>query len=474
MIVFGPLESPGRQLRSRTDQKDELPMALSFDRFAEELTYDALTDDVLAILRRSFTDTIGVAVAGTTTPLSSIARRVAPMIFGTGSSGSSRILFDGAAVSPVGAAMAGAFTIDSIDAHDGTTPCKGHAGAAVFPALIAIAQASGQPIDGRQFASALAVAYEISYRAGLAQHATCPDYHTSGAWTAVGVAVAGAKLLGGTNEQIRHAAGIGEYHGPRSQMMRCIDHPTMLRDGVGWGAPSGVTAAYLAMEGFTGAPALTCEGIECNDFWVDLGDCWRLVDHTHYKAYPCCRWAHPALDAVYDMMQDNALTHDMIKAVNIRTFHYATRLAGHEPKTQDEFAYSIAFPVAAMIVRGQVGVSELSQEALTDPDILRISRATNLIDDDEMTQISTDKRWAQVSLDLKDGQTIKSEARTPRGDADLPLSDLEISAKFQSLTDPVLSFAHANSIEELSSQFDALSSVDFAHLLDLCTKCPTR
>ena len=74
--------------------------------------------------------------------------------------------------------------------------------------------------------------------AGLVQNATCPDYHTSGAWTTVGVAGVGTKLLGANTEQIRQAAGIGEYHEPCSQMMRCIDHPTMVRDGVGcsfWG-----------------------------------------------------------------------------------------------------------------------------------------------------------------------------------------------------------------------------------------------
>lgn len=445
-------------------------MPIPFDTFAHDLTYADLPAEVLAILRRSFTDTMGVAAVGSTTPLSKIARRVAPMIFGAGSAGAARVLMDGTAVSPAGAAMAGAFTIDSIDAHDGTTPCKGHAGSAVFPAMIAMAQATEQPIDGKRFAEILAVAYEVSYRAGLVQHATCPDYHTSGAWTAVGVAAAGAKLLGGNAEHIRQAAGIGEYHGPRSQMMRCIDHPTMLRDGVGWGAPSGVTAAYLAMEGFTGAPALTCEGEDGRAYWTDLGQGWRVVDHTHYKAYPCCRWAHPSVDAVSDMMKDNALTHDMIEAVDIRTFHYATRLAGHEPQTQDEFAYSIAFPVAAMIVRGQVGIPELSQEALSDPDILRISRATNLIDDAEMTRISTDKRWAQVSLVLKDGRRIESAARTPRGDADMPLSDSEISTKFQSLSAPILGQQRADEIEGLSGQFDALSVKDFAHLLDLCTR----
>jgi len=447
-------------------------MGQRFDGFAAGLRYDALPEDVLAVLRRSFTDTMGVAAVGSTTPLSGIARRVAPMIFGGGSAGSARMLIDGTGVSPVGAAMAGAFTIDSIDAHDGTTPCKGHAGSAIFPALIAMVQASGRPVDGKGFAELLGVAYEVSYRAGLAQHATCTDYHTSGAWTAVGVAAAGAKLLGGTAEQIRHAAGIGEYHGPRSQMMRCIDHPSMVRDGVGWGAPSGVTAAYLALEGFTGAPALTCESEVAAEFWADLGQGWRLVEDTHYKAYPCCRWSHPSLDAVHDMMRDHSLHHSQIEAVEIRTFHYATRLAGHEPQTQDEFAYSIAFPVAAMIVRGQVGVDELSDTALQDPDILRVSRATRLIDDPEMTRISTAQRWAQVTLVLKDGRRIEDAPRTPRGDADQPLSDAQISDKFHLLADPVLGRARADEVEDLTGRFDSLSAPELNHLFDLCCRRP--
>ena len=57
------------------------------------------------------------------------------------------------------------------------------------------------------------------------------------------------------DERLRHAFGIAEYHGPRSQMMRCIDFPTMVKDGSDWGAAVGVSAAYLARDGFTGAPA---------------------------------------------------------------------------------------------------------------------------------------------------------------------------------------------------------------------------
>jgi len=443
--------------------------------FAANLTYKDLPDPLLRILRRSFFDTMGVAAIGSTTNMSSISRKAALAVFGTGSAAGARILMDGNTLSPAGAAMAGAFMVDSIDAHDSTSYNKGHAGSAVFPALLAVAdamRANGAPVTGHDFATWLAIAYEVSYRAGQVQHATCADYHTSGAWTAVGVAAACARMLGGDSETIRHAAGIGEYHGPRSQMMRCIDHPTMLRDGVGWGAPSGVTAAYLARAGFTGAPALTCEGDDAKPFWSDLGKHWLTVEHTSYKPYPCCRWAHPSIDAVQDLMRDNNLTHKHIKAVKIKTFHNATRLAGHTPQTLDEFSYAIAFPVAAMIVRGQLGVNELTDATLQDPDILRISRATELIDDAHMTEISVGKRWAQVTIIDMDDKEYIDAPRTPRGDADLPLSDAEISTKFHNFADSVLGQKRADKIERLSTKFDTLDATGFADLMDLCLSAP--
>ncbi len=445
-------------------------MSLPFHTFAADLTYGDLPDPLLTILRRSFLDTMGVAAVASTTDMAKIAVRGARAIFGVGGAGAARVLMDGTALSPAGAAMAGAFTVDAVDAHDTTSPCKGHVGSAVFPALTAMAEVMADPLTGKAFAAHLAVAYEISCRAGLAQHATCADYHTSGAWTAVGVAVTAARMLGCDAETLRHAAGIGEYHGPRSQMMRCIDYPTMLRDGVGWGAPSGIVAAYLAQEGFTGAPALTCE--QAPAFWEDLGSAWRTVEDTSYKAYPCCRWAHPSIDAVAHLMTTHGLTHEDVAGVDIRTFHNATRLAGHSPATPDEFAYGIAFPVATMIVRGQIGVPELATATLSDPTIRRISQTIRLIDDPHFTRISQGKRWAQVTLHTHDGRSFEDQPRTPKGDNDMPLSDAEISEKFHLFADPVVGEARAAEIETLSAAFDSLSAAEFSRLLDLCLRAP--
>ncbi len=432
-------------------------MVQSVSEFIRDLRYEDIPDDVLAVMRRSLLDTIGVAAIGSTTRMCGIVREFARTHMPAGENGpAARLLFSGLTVSPMGAAMAGAFTVDSVDAHDGYSKVKGHAGSGVFPAVIAVIddlRRQGKKVSGRNLLLALTIGYEVGYRSGLCLHGTVPDYHTSGAWTAVGAAAAAARLLGLDSGQIRHALGIAEYHGPRSQMMRCIDHPTMLRDGVGWGSPAGVSAAYMAQLGFTGAPAITTEGEEAESYWHDLGARWE-VNNTHYKAYPVCRWAHPALDAVKDLMREHKLISSDIESARIKTFHYATRLAGHAPKNMEELTYALAYPFAIMAVHGEMGPRQLREGILEDAEVQRISHATELVDDEHYTRISIDKRWADVTLFLTDGREIQSAARTPRGDPDNPLSDQEISDKFHLLADDVIGTPRAKEIEQLVAQVD--------------------
>jgi len=61
--------------------------------------------------------------------------------------------------------------------------------------------------------------------------------------------------LGLSPELTMHAIGIAEYWGPRSDVMRVMDHPTMLKDASGAGCWAGVSGAIAAIHGFTGAPA---------------------------------------------------------------------------------------------------------------------------------------------------------------------------------------------------------------------------
>ena len=269
-------------------------------QFIHETTWDDLPENVRLQARRCLLDTVGAGVGGRATELSRIVHEFAVSTFG---GQGAQLWLDGRKVSPPGAALASGMTIDALDVHDGHSLTKGHAGAAIVPGLFAMVSSdNGGQLSGKDFLTTLVVGYEIALRAGIALHDTACDYHTSGAWNVIGVAALAARRLGLKGELTRHALGIAEYHGPRSQMMRCIDHPTMVKDGSGWGAMAGISAARLAQNYFTGAPALTVESSEVRQVWQDLGRNWQIT-RQYFKPHAVYCWAHPAIEAALALQQ---------------------------------------------------------------------------------------------------------------------------------------------------------------------------
>ena len=90
---------------------------------------------------------------------------------------------------------------------------KGHIGVAIIPALLALAEQCD--VSGDEALALITIGYEIAGRAGESLHATVSDYHTSGAWNALGVVAMAARMRGLSDGQLREALGIAEYHGPK-------------------------------------------------------------------------------------------------------------------------------------------------------------------------------------------------------------------------------------------------------------------
>jgi 2-methylcitrate dehydratase PrpD len=448
--------------------------ATKIHRFVVDTRYGDLPKPVRLMAERCLLDLCGTAAAGLATPLSRIIRNHAVRGFAAGDGAPcARLLLDGRQASPLGAALAGGMTIDSFDAHDGHVLTKGHAGVAILPGLLALADARvdtgvAAP-SGAEFLAALAIGYEIAIRAGIAQHATAPDYHTSGAWNALGVAALAARLWGLDLERFRHALGIAEYHGPRSQMMRCIDFPTMLKDGSGWGAMCGLSAAYLAADGFTGAPALVVESDAVASLWEDLGSRWRILE-IYFKPYPVCRWAQPAVEAALALRRAHGVEPAAIETVEIETFHAANRLDQHSPATTEEAQYSLPFPVAAAIVRGRLAATDVSGDALADREILEMSGRIRLIDAADLDARFPAERYARIRFRLKDGRILAGGDTPARGDAERPLAEPEITAKFHDLADGPLGAPAAAAIAE---SIAALSTAEQATgLMDRLLRAP--
>jgi 2-methylcitrate dehydratase PrpD len=420
--------------------------------FARELAFGDLPEDVVRQAQRCLLDLLGVAAAGSRTTAAAIASAYASTQL-LGSERDARIVFDGRRAGLAGAAFAGATAIDALDAHDGHVLTKGHAGAAVLPALLALVDGAkpGEPaaaIDAHELLTCLVLGYEVATRAGIALHATASDYHCSGAWNSLGCAAVAARLLALDTARIREALGVAEYFGPRGQILRACDSPTMVKDGSGWGAQVGVTAALLARDGFTGAPALTVEREDARPLWGDLGTRWRIREQ-YFKAYPVCRWAQPAVEAALALQRAHGFAAEEVAAVTIESFREAIALGSGcaVVGTTEEAQYSLPFPIAAALVFGDIGAPEVSRPRLADPRVQRLQRAMTLTEDAEFSRRFPAERWARVKVNLADGRSLVSEPARARGGPENPLDDDEMRRKYRAFAEPVLGVARTLRIE---------------------------
>jgi 2-methylcitrate dehydratase PrpD len=442
---------------------------MNVSTFIHELRWEDIPVGAQEHARRCLLDTVGTAVGGRQTDLSRIIHEYAATVYqGAGA----HLWLDGRIVSPPGAALANGMTIDSLDIHDGERLVKGHASVAVIPAALATLTLDETGIiSGREFLTTLVVGWETALRAGRALHATACDYHTSGAWSALGCAAVTARRLGLTAEATRHALGIAEYHGPRSQMMRCIDYPTMLKDGSGWGAMTGVSAGLLARGGFTGAPAITMEGADVADIWSDLGRTW-LTEQQDFKPYAVCYWAQAAIAGALAVQRAHQVPLEDILRIHVATFHEASRLAVHRPETTEEAQYSLPFPVAAALVHGQLGPDELTGPGLQDLRVLELAGRVVLVADPDYSRRFPLERLARVRIETNQGKTFDSGEAKALWDGVPQPTDEELRRKFRWLVRGRLPLDRADTLE--AAAWDAADLPDAGILLDLLAPPPSR
>src|SRR5918997_3696715 len=255
------------------------PQTWHVAEFARTVRWEDLPADARSQAIRCLLDLCGAAVAGSRTKVAQSVTTYALYAHGIGPS---IIIGTGAGSTPVGAALANGFAASALDIDDGYRPVKGHPGAVVVPAVLAAAEEAKS--SGVEFLTALVVGYEVAMRAGRILHSLYDFYHGSGSWAPIGVAAGVARLLDGNAEQTWHALGIAEFHAGMTPEMRSVEHPSMLKDGIGWGAMVGIASGQLAARGFSGIPALFDVTGPGTRFIESLEDEYLILD-LYFKPY---------------------------------------------------------------------------------------------------------------------------------------------------------------------------------------------
>ncbi len=277
-------------------------------RFIKETTWEGLPSAVRRKAKTCLLDNLGCMIAGSRSRITGICRAYVDTIWPLGNEAS--MVMQSRKSSLLGAAFVNANTANATDMDDDGLYCDGHPGGQLVPVTLALAEK--YRLSGMELLSALVVGYEVAHRAGGCWHDYHEVYQACGSWGTMANAAVAAKVMGLDEEQIQHALGIAEYHAGNLPMMRDVDHPAMVKHGLGWAAVTGIMAAGLAAKGFTGIPSLL--GFEKYRHWSEsFGREYIMVRGVSFKRYSSCLWGHPAIVACRDVISENNLALDRIE-----------------------------------------------------------------------------------------------------------------------------------------------------------------
>ena len=235
----------------------------------------------------------------------------------------------------IGAATAMGHASNAYDIDDGHNIIRAHPGPSFIGALLSVAYDKDATL--KDLFVAMLVAYEASIRMGVAIMDYYKYAHSSGTFGSVGVAVGVGKLLNFNENQLNHALSISEFNAPLVPGIRSVEYPSMNKDGVPFGVMIGMLSVLETECGFTGNKNLL-EADAYSHLLDDLGKKYEVLS-LYFKPYPCCRWAHPAIDSCIATMKENKISPSDIEGVTIKTFNRATLLSKRKISSHRRLCY---------------------------------------------------------------------------------------------------------------------------------------
>lgn len=382
-----------------------------------------------------FLDWMGSALAGKgARAVESIARFMEQM---GPADGPSELLIHRRGTSPLVAAAvhaAASHVVEQDDVHNGAVF---HPAAVVFPPALAVAQALGR--SGSDFLMASVVGYEVGIRVGeFLGRSHYRTFHTTGTAGTLAAAAAVGHLLRLTPEQMQHAFGsAGTQSAGLWEFLRDAADSKPLHTA--HAATAGLTAAYLAADGFTGATRIFdgAQGMaagmsrDANPAKLadGLGTRWTVAE-TSFKWHASCRHTHPAADALQWLMRTHGLAAHDVATVVARVHQAAIDVLGPvtDPHTVHQAKFSMGTVLGLIAVHGTADLHAFDT-AYRAAEVIAFRDKVVMVLDHEV-DTAYPARWiGKVAVTTTDGRQFAARVDEPKGDPGNTLSRAELEAK---------------------------------------------
>ena len=316
-----------------------------------------------------------------------------------------------------------------------------HPGPVVVPLALAACEAGGG--NAEQFLGAVVRGYEATIRVGRALGRGHYRYwHPPSTAGAFGAAAAGASVLGLDAQATADALGTAGSRTGGLWQLRHEPVPTKSIHNVeaarsGWLAAqlaaAGVRGPRRILEGEQGLFAATAPDADPAAVVADEAD-W-LLHGTSLKPWPACRHAHPAIDALLELLPRlQGIDRKRIARVEVATYAEALRFCDRPaPTTEQEAKFSLQHALASILVHGRPQLAHYLADACADAPVVALRSCVRTGEDPACSARFPAHYGARVEVLLDDGRRFQSARVDAWGDPECPMSESDIGEKAMAL-----------------------------------------
>jgi 2-methylcitrate dehydratase PrpD len=317
-----------------------------------------------------------------------------------------------------------------------------HAGAVIVPAVLAACERHRR--DGAAALLGIAVGVECMCRLSLVAPTLThkAGFHPTAVFGAMGAAAGVGAALDLSPLQLVDALGnAGSMAGGIIEYL--AEGAWTKRLHAGWAAQAGIRAALLGRAGFSG-PRTVFEGVHgffhafahtnAGDFAAitgDFGTRW-VMETLAFKPYPCGTMTHPYIDCARRLAKrvgaDDVV--EMVCEVGEGTVHRLWEPLAAKQRPQNGYAgkFSTPYCIATGFVRGNVALSDFSDDAVRDPAVLALAAKVRYRIDPNNPYPKN--FTGHIRTTLRDGAVVEERAPFMRGGAQAPLTRADLEEKF--------------------------------------------
>lgn len=411
------------------------------ERFAEHFSnssFEQLPPEVVQKTKLLIVDYLGVSIAGLKMDFPRMTIDYLQSLEGVGQAtmmGATR------KVPAIHAALGNGVAGHALDMDDGFRYGGVHAGVAVIPAALALAESL--QLSGKQLILSIVCGYEIVNRISKAMNPSHlgRGFHTTGTIGVLGAAAACGVLAKLNKEQMASALGMSALQG--AGLLEILNDGAMVKPlHPGKAAMAGILSVELAkrgakgpltaLEGEKGLFKAMADGVNTDGLFDGLGSDFYIMGQ-YIKFHAACRHIHPAIDGLLDIMRKENLSFRDIDALDVTTYPVAISFCGTStiPETAEAAKFSLASSCAMAAYYGDAGENRYCADTIDNQDIKSLTTRVTSSSNTRWADAYPRERGANIELQTTSGQKFSTEVPLSKGEPENPASDEDFIRKFK-------------------------------------------